>query len=226
MANGAPFDQYDPTTTANNEYPMGTWLRVTNPINGKSVTVQVRDRGGFGHGLDLSRAAYFALEPPNGWGFRVRYEQVSGPDAPPKAAPKPAPPPAPKPTPKPEPPPAAEAPKPVAQRVEPPSRGGRPAPSGKQRTVAEGETLRAIAAELDVSVGELIEINQLDNADSIGVGQVLAIPSKIRTYVIQPGDTLIEIADNAGVTRAQVLAMNDIDDPDMLRPGQELKIPG
>ena len=80
MSNGQPFDQNDPSTTANNEYPMGTWLRVTNPINGKSVVVQVRDRGGFGAGLDLSRAAFFALNPPNSWGFRVRYEKVSGPD--------------------------------------------------------------------------------------------------------------------------------------------------
>src|SRR5262245_22190148 len=52
MTNGQRFDQNDPSTTANNEYPLGTWLRVTNPINGRSVVVQVRDRGGFGGGLD------------------------------------------------------------------------------------------------------------------------------------------------------------------------------
>src|SRR5262245_53154865 len=69
MANGQLFDQNDLATTANNEYPMGTWLRVTNPANGRSLVVQVRDRGGFGGGVDLSRAAYFALDPPNPWGF-------------------------------------------------------------------------------------------------------------------------------------------------------------
>src|SRR5947209_6552398 len=106
MANGQVFDMNDPTTTANNEYPMGSWLRVTNPNNGKSVVVQVRDRGGFGAGLDLSKAAFFALDPPNGWGFRVRYERVPGPDAAP----------APKPPPKvPDPPKSADQPpKPVA----------------------------------------------------------------------------------------------------------------
>src|SRR5207248_2587988 len=55
MANGQVFDMNDASTTANNEYAMGSWLRVTNPGNGKSVVVQVRDRGGFGAGLDLSK---------------------------------------------------------------------------------------------------------------------------------------------------------------------------
>src|SRR5262249_12100215 len=109
MSNGQVFDMNDPTTTANNEYPLGTWLRVTNPINGTSVTVQVRDRGGFGLGVDLSRAAYFALGPPNYWGFNVRYEAVSGPDAPPKPTPTPT---APKPAPAPAPAPAPLAPAP------------------------------------------------------------------------------------------------------------------
>src|SRR5688572_18386265 len=67
-ANGERFDENDPSTTAGNyRYPFGTWLRVTNPTNGKSVTVRVNDRGNFGHALDLSKAAFFALEPPNGW---------------------------------------------------------------------------------------------------------------------------------------------------------------
>src|SRR5262245_46251189 len=76
MASGQIVGQDDPTTTASNQYPFGTWLRVTNPNNGRFVYVQVRDRGGFGHALDLSRAAYFELQPPNPWGFWVEYDVV------------------------------------------------------------------------------------------------------------------------------------------------------
>ena len=232
MANGQPFDQNDPSTTANNEYPMGTWLRVTNPGNGRSVVVQVRDRGGFGAGLDLSRAAFFALDPPNGWGFRVRYERVSGPDA--AAAPNP---PAPKPpAPKPEPPrpapkpadppaaPSAPAKPPAAPRAEPASRGGRQSATVDHR-VSPGETLRAIAETNDTSVSRLLDLNALDDADTIGVGQVIKLPARFKLYVVQPGDTLNGIAAAAGLDRAAILASNEVDDPDMLSPGQELRIP-
>ena len=84
MSNGQIFDMYDPTTVASNYHAFGTWLKVTNPINGKSVWVQVRDRGPFGDPgikLDLSYAASLAIahtKPSTIW---VRFEVVSGPGA-------------------------------------------------------------------------------------------------------------------------------------------------
>ena len=46
-------------TVAHRTLPFGTALKVTNPANGKSVTVRVNDRGPFvkGRVLDLSKAA-------------------------------------------------------------------------------------------------------------------------------------------------------------------------
>jgi rare lipoprotein A (peptidoglycan hydrolase) len=224
MANGQVFDQNDPTTTANNEYPMGTWLRVTNPGNGRSVVVQVRDRGGFGHGLDLSRAAYFALDPPNGWAFKVHYERVSGPDAAP--APKPAarPPDPPRPAARAEAPKPRPAPAPEPARAEPASRGGRSAPT-VEHVVAAGETLRAIAEVNETSIARLLELNELDDADTIRIGQVIRLPARFRLYVVQPGDTLNNIAAAAGLDRATILGNNQVDDPDLLTPGQELRLP-
>jgi rare lipoprotein A (peptidoglycan hydrolase) len=221
MANGQVFDQNDPTTTANNEYPMGTWLRVTNPGNGRSVVVQVRDRGGFGAGLDLSRAAYFALDPPNRWAFQVQYERVPGPDAPPpKPAARPPDPPrpaarveAPRPRPTPEPP-----------RAEPASRGGRQAPT-VEHVVAPGETLRAIAEANETSIARLLDLNELEDADTIKIGQVIKLPARFKVYVVQPGDTLNNIAAAAGLDRATILGSNEVEDPDVLTPGQELRLP-
>ena len=63
MANGSYFDPDDPTTTAANRWPLGRWLRVCR--GDRCIEVQVRDRGGFSHALDLSRAAFSQLASPS-----------------------------------------------------------------------------------------------------------------------------------------------------------------
>jgi rare lipoprotein A len=57
-ASGERFNPND-FTAAHKKYPFGTQLKVTNPKNGKSVTVRVNDRGPFvkGRDIDLSKAA-------------------------------------------------------------------------------------------------------------------------------------------------------------------------
>jgi rare lipoprotein A len=61
-ANG---ERFNPSglTTAHRTLPFGTRLRVTNPKNGRSVTVRVNDRGPFvkGRVLDLSQGAARAI---------------------------------------------------------------------------------------------------------------------------------------------------------------------
>jgi rare lipoprotein A (peptidoglycan hydrolase) len=47
-----------------NDAPLGTRLRITNPKNGKSVVVKVRDRGGFkkyGRAIDLGKKSFMAI---------------------------------------------------------------------------------------------------------------------------------------------------------------------
>ncbi|MBO6676926.1 MAG: septal ring lytic transglycosylase RlpA family protein [Rhizobiales bacterium] len=57
-ASGERFDMND-LTAAHKTLPFGTLVRVTNPRNGKQVTVRINDRGPYAHGrtIDLSRAA-------------------------------------------------------------------------------------------------------------------------------------------------------------------------
>jgi rare lipoprotein A len=57
-ANGERFDM-NAMTAAHKTLPFGTHVRVTNPRNGRSVTVRINDRGPFirGRTIDLSRAA-------------------------------------------------------------------------------------------------------------------------------------------------------------------------
>ena len=58
MANGELYHR-DSLTCAHRRYPFGTWLRVTNPRNGKTVVVKVTDRGPYSRRftIDLSMAA-------------------------------------------------------------------------------------------------------------------------------------------------------------------------
>jgi rare lipoprotein A len=72
---------YDPSTTAANVYPMGTWLRVTRLSTGKSIVVRVTDRGGFRYPdiCDLSYAAFSQLADPATGVIGVKVEIVSGP---------------------------------------------------------------------------------------------------------------------------------------------------
>jgi rare lipoprotein A len=58
-ASGEAFDP-EALTAAHKSLPMHTRVRVTNPANGKSVTVRINDRGPYidGRCLDLSRAAF------------------------------------------------------------------------------------------------------------------------------------------------------------------------
>nr|WP_026207986.1 septal ring lytic transglycosylase RlpA family protein [Catelliglobosispora koreensis] len=58
-ANGEIFDP-EAMTAAHKTLPFNSKVRVTNPDNGKSVTVRINDRGPYidGRCLDLSRAAF------------------------------------------------------------------------------------------------------------------------------------------------------------------------
>lgn len=63
MSNGEPYHR-DSMTCANLKYPLGTLLKVRNPINNKEVIVRVTDRGPFTRRfiIDLSRAAARELD--------------------------------------------------------------------------------------------------------------------------------------------------------------------
>lgn len=64
-ANGERFDQ-NARTAAHKKLKFGTWVKVTNVINGKSVMVRINDRGPFikGRIIDLSKSAFSAIANP------------------------------------------------------------------------------------------------------------------------------------------------------------------
>lgn len=78
-ASGEPFDP-EALTAAHKTLPLHSVVRVTNPDNGKSVTVRINDRGPYidGRCLDLSRAAFRAIaDLGQGVLDTVRYEVLA-----------------------------------------------------------------------------------------------------------------------------------------------------
>lgn len=65
-ANGERFNQ-NALTAAHKTLRFGTWVKVTNIKNGKSVKVRINDRGPFvkGRVIDLSKSAFSAIENPS-----------------------------------------------------------------------------------------------------------------------------------------------------------------
>jgi rare lipoprotein A len=61
-ASGELFDQ-SAKTAAHKTLPFGTYVRVTNLNNGKSIMVKINDRGPYVRGriIDLSRSAFSAI---------------------------------------------------------------------------------------------------------------------------------------------------------------------
>jgi LysM repeat protein len=200
---------YDPTTTACNILPFGTWVEVINPANSRAVTVQVRDRGGFRHAFDLSYAAFRLIADPALMQVPVTYRVVSGPSA------------------------GASS-----SRAVPSSRGARPsAPS--QYVVQPGDSLSGIASQFGVELSSLASWNGIGDANVIVAGQTLrlsapsapvapagtATPSSGRSYLIQPGDTIYGIAAQFGIGADRLVAANALADPSDIQIGQTLVLP-
>jgi len=95
--------------------------------------------------------------------------------------------------------------------------------------------LSEIAIVYEVSVAELLTINEIDEPNNLAAGQVLTLPADAvfdpdralpSTYVVQAGDTLSAIAVALGVTMGDLKDANNITDPDSILVGQELVVPG
>jgi peptidoglycan lytic transglycosylase len=76
-ASGERFDNHA-MTAAHKTLPFGTEVKVTNPDNGKSVTVRINDRGPFVKGriIDLSRAAFSQIADLNRGTIKVQIRVV------------------------------------------------------------------------------------------------------------------------------------------------------
>src|SRR3954471_12533101 len=78
-ASGEPYDMFQ-FPAAHRQLPLGTWVRVTNLRNGRSITVRVNDRGPYvgNRVIDLSYGAAQMLELRARGTEKVRIDIVNG----------------------------------------------------------------------------------------------------------------------------------------------------
>lgn len=105
-------------------------------------------------------------------------------------------------------------------------------------TVQRGNTLSQIAMAYGVSIGHIVEMNNIQNPNLIYPGQKLRITESTNTslnlmpqtssgyytYTVQRGDTLWRIARRYGVSVRYLVRLNGIFNPNLIYPGRVLKI--
>ncbi|MDD3772727.1 MAG: septal ring lytic transglycosylase RlpA family protein [Weeksellaceae bacterium] len=77
-ASGEKYDMHD-FTAAHKTLPFGTKVKITNPNNGKSVIVEINDRGPYvkTRQFDLSRAAFAEIGNIDSGVISIEYEIVN-----------------------------------------------------------------------------------------------------------------------------------------------------
>ena len=92
--------------------------------------------------------------------------------------------------------------------------------------VKSGDTLSAIANMYGTTVNDLVNINNIENANCIYVGQVIYINSNNNsiTHIVQEGEYLGLIAKKYGVSIYDICALNNLTNPNLIYVGQVLKI--
>ncbi len=95
--------------------------------------------------------------------------------------------------------------------------------------VKSGDTLYSIAKRYDVSVDEIIKLNNLSN-NNLSIGQVLKIPVSIMvpdtnydTYIVKSGDTLYSISKRFNISVDELIKINNLSGTN-LSVGQVLKV--
>ncbi len=121
---------------------------------------------------------------------------------------------------------------------------------GASYIVRSGDTLSAIAARHNVSLGSILSANRLMMTSIIYPGQKITVSGKssgggpthspgktvkpttpkpsssARSYTVVPGDTLSAIASRHGISLGTILSANGIRSTDIIRPGQKLALGG
>lgn len=95
-------------------------------------------------------------------------------------------------------------------------------------TVQPGDTLYSLAEYFGTTVGEIANVNELEDPEMIAINQVLRIPIRAESspsvYTVKPGDTLYSIAKKFDTTVSELINLNKITTPNVIYPGQQIKL--
>ena len=89
-------------------------------------------------------------------------------------------------------------------------------------TVKNGDNLYAIAKKYDVTIQEIINLNNLKN-NNLSINQQLKIPSSTNFYIVKKGDSLYSIAKKFNTSISEIKSKNNLTS-NLLSVGQQLII--
>ena len=98
-------------------------------------------------------------------------------------------------------------------------------------TVKKGDSLWSISQKYNITVNELIKLNNLNNT-TLQINQTLKVPKAVieespiqneETYIVQKGDTLWSISRKLGISVNELKELNNLTS-NLLNIGQQLKI--
>jgi len=92
-------------------------------------------------------------------------------------------------------------------------------------TVAQGETLSAIASLLGVSVEAIMASNRIRSPGLLKPGETLHVPEEGILHLIKAGQTLTDISLTYAVPVEEITAVNGISDPGLIYAGEKILIP-
>lgn len=92
-------------------------------------------------------------------------------------------------------------------------------------TVQDGDSFWKISQKHNISMYDLMDINNADENTEIYAGQKLMIPSKETVHIVQAGDTYWIISGKYDVNFKELLEYNGADENSWLSIGQAVKIP-
>ncbi|WP_320665029.1 LysM domain-containing protein [Prochlorococcus sp. MIT 1223] len=94
-------------------------------------------------------------------------------------------------------------------------------------TVKEGDTLTKIANENNLTIKEILDLNNISDANQIKKGQIIKLPERSiyqKFHVMKQGESLSMISEMYNVKRDDLIKLNNIKNPDLLYLGQKILI--
>lgn len=112
-----------------------------------------------------------------------------------------------------------QAPAPVSNFGQSPGAG-----SAGVHNVTEGETVYGLSKRYNISVQDIIVVNELRAPFRLNVGQRVRLPPP-QEYRVREGDSLYSVSQLFGVNSSELAKLNRMQAPYTLRTGQVLRLP-
>ncbi len=94
--------------------------------------------------------------------------------------------------------------------------------------IRKGDTLTKIANTNNTTVREIMDTNNIFDANSLSEGQIIKLPNNIKEYnihIVKKGESLSQISKQYKVDKSTIIDLNELNQPDKIFIGQKIKIP-